>query len=261
MNRTRFSAVVTVPCLAAALLVGAVLAAPRTAHAQSFFTDFNAVANGQNAPGFGNDSGTFAVSNPTGSAGSYLSNRGATFNFSTVTAPGLTSLTDTALSFDLIDAADSGAVLRSDANVNNGVVAIVRPSAGDFYLIRRIGGSFSGAQLATTSLAGVVSTGDDLRMTFSAVGNTFTATLASLSAPSTVLRTISYTFTAADNVPAAGRAGLYQYGNTSLSSTFDNVSVTSASAATVPEASTLLLVGPAALSATLLAVRRRIASL
>lgn len=238
-------------------LFGAVSAA----HAQ-YVESFDAVPNGQNAPNFGNDTGGWAVNNPTGTSGAYSSNRQNLFNFSTLTAPGFTSLSDVNFTFDLIDAADSGALLHSDAAGQNAVVVIVRPSVGDFYFIPRSSGGFGGVVGGTgsASLAGRVAVGDDLRVTFSASGNTFTASVASLANPSVALQSISHTF-APGAVATSGRVGFYQYGNASVASSFDNLNVTASVAApepgTLPLAAATLLLGGAGLVGSAAASGRR----
>jgi hypothetical protein len=237
----------TVAAFGTALLL---LGAP-AAHAQ-FTENFDTTGNGANPATFGNDTGGFFVSNPTGVAGAYQSDQSQLINISTIVAPGFTDLTDVTLTFDLLNAQDAGAVLRSDAAGANAVVLVVRPAIGDMYFIPRSSGNFVGSALGYVNLS--VLPGSDLRVNFSSSGNSFSASVASLSDPNTVLQSINYTFGTGAVAPS-GRAGVYQFGG-QPASLFDNVSITSANAA-APEPGTLALALPAVSGLAIAVVRRR----
>lgn len=244
-----FSRSLLAACAGAALLLG--VNAPK-AHAQ-FAENFNAISNNGLPATFSNDTGGWFVSNPTGLSGVYQSDRSQLPNFSTISAPGFTNLSTAYMSFDLLNAADSGAVLRSDISANNAVTLIVRPTLGDMYFIQRTNGTF-GTELGKISIAGI--NASNFRVNFSSAGNTFTASIADLNAPNTVLRTTTYTYAASDNILASGRGGFYQYGNAPASQ-FDNVTLSATPLATgAPEPASLALLVPA-LGGLGVVVRRR----
>jgi hypothetical protein len=231
---------------AAGAICGTLLLTGVTPTYAQFTENFNSTVNGQ-VPSTFTNSGGFTVNN-----GVFQSSQPTTFNFSTISAAGFTSLTDATLTFDLLNARDSGAILRSDATGDNAVALIVRPTVGDLYFIQRSGGSFSGGTLGGVSLSGLVASGDNVRVTFSSTGNTFFASVAALSNPNTVLQSTSFTF-GAGAIPAFGRAGVYQFGSGSASQ-FDNVSINVTSA---PEPGTIALVLPALLGSVAVISRRR----
>lgn len=246
--RSTFSSVIGLICVAAAFQ-------PAVANAQ--FTDnFNTVANGQNDPNFGNDTSGWSVSNPTGSNGAYQNNQSQVFNFSTLTAPGYTSLTDCAVSFDLLSADDSGAVLHSDASAQNAFAVIIRPRQNDFYFIQRLNGNYDNANhISTTDLGGALS-GGNYRVNVSVVGSTYSASVADLATPNTPFRTISY-IDSSKLFPSSGRFGFYQYGPVAPVSRFDNLTVTNTSVVVVPEASSMVLIGGVLMVCGGAVVRRR----
>jgi hypothetical protein len=215
-----------------------ILTGARPAQAQ-FTEDFSLVSSANN---WSNSSGTWSVDG--GNYGSALNSGGpqGNFGFTTLQAAGFTNLTSFTFSFDLLNAADSGAVVRSNADGSDSLVAIFRPSSSDFYFIRRFNNGWQSVINPVSISSSLV--GQDMRITLTANNGTYTASAARLATPQTIVATISATDANFATAPSGqGRVGLYQYMLASRASRYDNISVTGV--AVVPEANSLALALPA----------------
>lgn len=212
------------------------LAGATPARAQ-FMEDFASV---DSANSWNNSPGTWNVANGTYGAAPGSAPGGAAF--STLQTAGYTNMTSLTFSFDLLNAADSGGILRSSVDGNDSLVAIFRPSLGDFYFIRRFNSGWQSPISSTSISTSLV--GQDVRITMTASNGTYTASAARLDTPNTPFASISATDSSFLTAPATeGRIGLYQFTGASRASRYDNVSVTGV--AVVPEANSLALALPA----------------